>query len=198
MRVPQDTDISRRKETRKGVQYEGFIDRVRPLAELDSFSEAEGATKATLTMLGDYLASGEARSASLPLSFRRSWPSTFTGSRLTARRAPLFGRVPGRSRRARGGEHRRRRSPRPRRHDGPRRGRLGQGDGGCAPAASGRVRSSFRLEVKSWGSWSPSFLRIGRRTSGRTLRRSFLPKPPSGAAGRGRALPSDRRASPRR
>jgi uncharacterized protein (DUF2267 family) len=58
MRVPQDTDISRRKETRKGVQYEGFIDRVRQLAELDSFSEAERAIKATLTMLGDYLAAG--------------------------------------------------------------------------------------------------------------------------------------------
>ncbi len=40
------------------MQYEEFVDRVRQLAELDSFSEAERATKATLTTLGDYLAAG--------------------------------------------------------------------------------------------------------------------------------------------
>jgi uncharacterized protein (DUF2267 family) len=41
------------------VQYEEFIDRVRQRAELGSFSEAETATQATLTTLGEYLSGGE-------------------------------------------------------------------------------------------------------------------------------------------
>ena len=41
------------------MQYEEFIDRVRQQAELGSFSEAETATRATLTTLGEYLTGGE-------------------------------------------------------------------------------------------------------------------------------------------
>jgi uncharacterized protein (DUF2267 family) len=41
------------------VQYEEFIDRVRQRAGLGSFSEAEEATRATLTTLGEYLVDGE-------------------------------------------------------------------------------------------------------------------------------------------
>ena len=43
------------------MQYEEFVDRVRRRAELDSFDEAEGAIRATLTSLGDYLAGGAGR-----------------------------------------------------------------------------------------------------------------------------------------
>ncbi len=41
------------------MQYEEFIDRVRQQARLGSFSEAETATRATLTTLGEYLVGGE-------------------------------------------------------------------------------------------------------------------------------------------
>jgi uncharacterized protein (DUF2267 family) len=41
------------------VQYEEFIERVQQQAELGSFPEAEAATRATLTTLGEYLAGGE-------------------------------------------------------------------------------------------------------------------------------------------
>jgi len=40
------------------MQYEEFVDRVRRRGELDSFDEAEGAIRATLTSLGDYLSGG--------------------------------------------------------------------------------------------------------------------------------------------
>ena len=43
------------------MQYEEFVDRVRRRGELDSFDEAEGAIRATLTSLGDYLAGGAGR-----------------------------------------------------------------------------------------------------------------------------------------
>ena len=50
-----------RENVREGerVQYDEFIDRVRQRARLGSFSEAEEATRATLTTLGEYLAGGE-------------------------------------------------------------------------------------------------------------------------------------------
>ena len=41
------------------MQYEEFIDRVRQRAGFDSSSEAEEATRATLTTLGEYLVGGE-------------------------------------------------------------------------------------------------------------------------------------------
>ena len=41
------------------MQYEEFIDRVRQRAGLGSFSEAEEATQATLTAIGEYLVGGE-------------------------------------------------------------------------------------------------------------------------------------------
>jgi uncharacterized protein (DUF2267 family) len=41
------------------VQYDEFIDRVQQRAGLGSFSEAEEATRATLTTLGEYLVGGE-------------------------------------------------------------------------------------------------------------------------------------------
>ena len=41
------------------MQYEEFIDRVRQRAGLGSSSEAETATQATLTTLGEYLVGGE-------------------------------------------------------------------------------------------------------------------------------------------
>ena len=41
------------------VQYQEFVDRVRQRAGLASFAEAEAATQATLTTLGEYLTGGE-------------------------------------------------------------------------------------------------------------------------------------------
>ena len=41
------------------VQYQEFVDRVRQRAGLASFAEAEAATQATLTTLGEYLTEGE-------------------------------------------------------------------------------------------------------------------------------------------
>ncbi len=41
------------------MQYQEFIDRVRQRAGLDSFERAEAATRATLTVLGEYLTGGE-------------------------------------------------------------------------------------------------------------------------------------------
>ena len=41
------------------MQYEEFIERVRQQAGFDSFSEAETATRNTLTTLGEYLVGGE-------------------------------------------------------------------------------------------------------------------------------------------
>ena len=41
------------------MQYQEFVDRVRQRAGLASFAEAEAATQATLTTLGEYLTGGE-------------------------------------------------------------------------------------------------------------------------------------------
>ena len=41
------------------MQYQEFVDRVRQRAGLASFAEAEAATQATLTTLGEYLTEGE-------------------------------------------------------------------------------------------------------------------------------------------
>jgi len=41
------------------VQYQEFIEQVRQRGELASFGEAEAATRATLTTLGEYLTGGE-------------------------------------------------------------------------------------------------------------------------------------------
>ncbi len=41
------------------MQYQEFVDRVRQRAGLASFAEAEAATRATLTTLGEYLTGGE-------------------------------------------------------------------------------------------------------------------------------------------
>lgn len=41
------------------MQYEEFVERVQQRAGLGSFAEAEAATRATLTVLGEYLTGGE-------------------------------------------------------------------------------------------------------------------------------------------
>ena len=41
------------------MQYEEFVERVQQRAELASFAQAEAATQATLTVLGEYLSGGE-------------------------------------------------------------------------------------------------------------------------------------------
>ncbi len=73
------------------MQYEEFIDRVRQRAGFGSSSEAEEATRATLTTLGEYLVGGEG--LDLASQFPQGLAEHLSDSRLTGRwstRSPTF------------------------------------------------------------------------------------------------------------
>ncbi len=178
------------------MQYQEFIGRVQQQAGLGSFERAEAATRATLTVLGEYLSGGEGHDLAARLSqglaelLHRQSPARsfiFSLNDFLQRVGEEEGVESGAG------------GPRPCRRGRSQRGRKRGRDAGRPPPVPERVRPPLR-RVKAGYAASDSGdkdERVNRRTSARTPRRSLPSMPPTGAAKRAKVAPSGRRAYPR-